>query len=201
MDIKEKLIVYTDGCLIRENGKIIKPFRNFFEAYKLYSGLDAASVMTVNGVLCGCCLLIHKDAFNEVGLFDESLRYCQDALMWYKLFMGGYLVCSCGGKYVNSRIHKNQVTNTRKDLFIHDSLYIAKTLAPLFADKQSSSGIYYKYTKRMTRLNCEKTVNYLLDYAKENCILSEFELLKIKIEKVKGYFIFMVKNIVRRILS
>lgn len=201
LDIEKKLIVYTDGCLIRESGAVIKPFRKYFDDGKVYSGLDAASIMTVNGALCGCCLLIHKDAFKEIGLFDESLRYSQDALMWYKLFMHGYSICSCGRKYVHSRVHKKQVTNTRKDLFLHDSLCLAKILAPMFAAKNPLSGIYYKYTKRMTRLNCEKTVDYLLNYARENSILSGFELLKIKIEKVKGYFIFMIKKFVRKILS
>ncbi len=201
LDTGKKLIVYTDGCLVRENGAVIKPFKKYFDVGKIYSGLDAASIMTVNGALCGCCLLIPKEAFDEVGLFDESLRYCQDALMWYKLFMHGYSICSAGGRYVHSRVHKKQVTNTRKDLFVHDSLCIAKILAPIFADRQPLSRIYYTYTKRMTRLNCKKTVDYLLCYAKKNDVLSSFDIFRIKIEEGIGYFIFMLKNIVRKVLS
>lgn len=197
----KKLIIYTDGCLIRENGTEIKPFKKYFDIGKLYSGMDAASIMTAKGTLCGCCLLIHKDAFQEVGLFDESLRYSQDALMWYKLFMNGYSLCSCGGKLVHSRVHKNQVTNTRKDLFLKDSLYIAKILAPIFAEKDSTSGIYYNYTKRKTKQNCKNTVDYLIDYARENQILSKSDLFKLKIERVTGHVVYLLKAIARRLVS
>lgn len=200
-EINERLIVYADGCLINENGNKIKRFKKYFDTNKLYSGISAASVMTAKGTLCGCCLLIHKNAFKEVGLFDESLRYSQDALMWYKLFMHGYSVVSCGGNHVQSRVHNKQVTNTRKDLFLHDSLYIAKELAPVFAEKNHISGIYYRYVKRITRLNCKNTFNYLVDYARKNKVLSEFDLFKLKLQCVVGYFIFTIKKLLRRIVS
>ena len=167
----------------------------------MYLGINAASIMTSKGTLCGCCLLIHKDAFSEIGGFDESLRYSQDALMWYKLFMHGYSIISCGGNFVYSRVHKKQVTNTRKDLFAHDSLYVAKILAPIFAEKNSVIKIYYNYTKRNTKLNCRKTVNYLLKYAEENNVLSNYEILKLKLSKVTGYFVYRTKKIIRQIIQ
>lgn len=199
--IDEKLIVYTDGCLIRENGAKIKQFKKYFAVDKSYSGIDAALIMTSKGALCGCCLLIHKNAFKEVGLFDESLRYSQDALMWYKLFMHGYSIYSCGGNYVYSRVHKKQVTNTRKDLFAHDSVAIVRILAPIFAENNPSSRIYYNYVKRATRWNCDDALKYLVEYAKENQILTEFELFILKLEKIKGCFLFCVKKLIRKIIT
>lgn len=199
--IDEKLIVYADGCLIRESGIKIKQFKKYFDIDKCYSGKEAANIMTSKGALCGCCLLIHKNAFKEVGLFDESLRYSQDALMWYKLFMHGYSIRSCGGCLVYSRVHKKQVTNTRKDLFQHDSLYLAKILAPIFAERNKKNRIYYIYTKRKTRQNCKSTVDYLIDYARKHKVLSKLDLFKLKIERIIGSLIFMIKRGLRNVIS
>ena len=83
----EKVVVYTDGILVRSDGSKIKNFKRYFKEQRTYLGEEAAYAIACNGVLCGCCLLIHKTAFDKIGLFDESLRYSQDALMWYSLFL------------------------------------------------------------------------------------------------------------------
>ena len=197
-DLKE-VIAYTSGYLVRENRSVIKSFKLFFKEGRLYSGVEAANIMAQCGTLCGCCLLIPKTAFDVVGCFDETLRYSQDSLMWYSLFMGGYSILPSGEKAVLSRVHKQQVTHTRKDLFQHDALVIAQILAPVFAQRDAAS-VYYNYVKRLTRLDCDETVNFLLDYAKTHSILSMGKIRKLYRAKKTGAAIFRIKRFLRNIL-
>ena len=97
-DMRDKLIVYSDGYLVKEDGSKMMPFHRYFKSKRVYSGIEAANVVACKGTLCGCCLLIPKSAFDSVGLFDEKLRYSQDSLMWYQLFFNGYIVYSTGRK-------------------------------------------------------------------------------------------------------
>lgn len=73
-----------------------------------------------NGPINGCSLLIKKTIFEEVGLFDESLRFYQDGFMWYKIFMKKYAVLSIPDICVKGRIHGKQLTQTGQSLFRKD---------------------------------------------------------------------------------
>lgn len=196
----EKMVVYTDGTLVKSDGSKIKYFKQYFCEERVYFGEEAAYAIARNGVLCGCCLLIHKTAFDMVGFFDETLRYSQDALMWYSLFLNGYDVCYCSHKDVFGRVHKLQVTNTRRELFLHDSLYVAKKIAPLFEKAKEPEKIFYAYLKRLTRLNCPETLNYMMTYAKGRGIISKKDEKNLKLELKIGKFIAIVKRLVRKII-
>ena len=40
----------------------------------------------------GCSCLVHRDAFKDVGCFDESLRLLNDVDLWYRFYAVGYKV-------------------------------------------------------------------------------------------------------------
>ena len=190
------LIVISDGILVNEDKKKIKSFKSCLEPNKIYVGSEVADIMTKTGAFCGCALLIPKAAFLQIGMFNESLRYSQDALMWYLLFINGYKLCFSKYKDVLSRVHKKQVTNTRKELFYKDSLYVAKTISELLI-KQSNSVILYNYTKRLTKLNCGETVDYLIEFSAMHGCFSSKQLLSLKIYKMLGKLIYIFKNTIR----
>ena len=195
---REKLLVYTDGILVKSDRSKIKNFRRYFKEERVYSGEEAACSMASQGTLCGCCLLIHRTAFDEVGFFDETLRYSQDSLMWYSLFLSGYNVCYTPYKDVLNRVHKLQVTNTRKELFYHDALYVAKKVAPLFIGTNNPNRIFYYYLKKLTRLNCPDTFEYLTKFAYDHNVFSNTEKLALRFESVAGKWIAIAKNAVRK---
>ena len=186
---------------MRSDGSKIKNFKRYFKEQRTYLGEEAAYAIACNGVLCGCCLLIHKTAFDKIGLFDESLRYSQDALMWYSLLLNGYDVYYSQNKDVFGRVHKFQVTNTRRELFLNDSLYVAKKIAPLFEKAENSHEIFYAYSKRLTRLNCPKTVNYMIDFAKEHNVFSNKDVMSLNFQWKIGKVISKMKKIIRSIIS
>ena len=196
----EKLLVYTDGMLVKSDRSKIMNFHRYFKEARVYSGEYAACSMASQGTLCGCCLLIHRTAFDEVCFFDETLRYSQDALMWYTLFLNGYNVCYTPYKDVFNRVHKLQVTNTCKELFYHDSLYVAKKIAPLFIGTNNPKRIFYYYLKKLTRLNCPDTFEYVTKFAYDRNVFSGTEKLALKFESVAGKWIASAKNAVKKVI-
>lgn len=60
----------------------------------------------------GCSGLIHKSVFEEVGLFDESLRLLNDVDMWYRIYIGGYRIRYLPEVLVYWRIHDKQVSQS-----------------------------------------------------------------------------------------
>lgn len=82
------------------------------------------------GSFGGCNLLIPRTAFEECGLFDESLRYVQDFLMWMHFFWAGYCLVCTDESLVYNRIHKNQLTQTGSRLFRKESEQISTVVIP-----------------------------------------------------------------------
>lgn len=174
-------IAYTGGFFINVDGKRILPFKNFFKSDKVYSGTEVIDVMTKKGTLNGCCMLIPKKIFDKVGLFNEDLRYSQDSLMWYRIFLSGCCLVSDNKPNVMNRWHNAQVTKTRRDLYEKDALYNAKTLAPSLAAIDAKHKLFCQYLSRSTRSGCRNVVRFLLDYAKKNNVLSCLQLCKVRL--------------------
>ncbi len=96
----------------------------------------------------GCALLIPKSAFDKAGRFDENLRYCQDILMWWKIFLTGYNLVFCDYIGVHSRVHGKQLTQTGSALYHHDASYIGDIIADKFAQiSDSDNNCLYVYAK------------------------------------------------------
>ena len=59
----------------------------------------------------GSTLLIERRCFEEVGYFDETLRYTHDAMMWLKL-VDSYQLAYCPETLSAYRLHATQQTHT-----------------------------------------------------------------------------------------
>ncbi len=64
--------------------------------------------------LCGCALLLPKQMFEEVGYFEEDMRFAQDAFMWQKALIAGYGICINHRALSITRIHNMQASTTAK---------------------------------------------------------------------------------------
>lgn len=173
-------VAYTGGYFISAGGGRISPFKTFFESDKMYSGVEVINVMTQKGTLNGCCMLIPKKVFEKVGVFNEDLRYSQDSLMWYQMFLAGCCLVSDNKPNVMNRWHDAQVTKTRRDLYEKDALYIAEMLVDPLMALDSNHRLFYQYLKRSTKSGCHNMVHYLIGHAKENNIFSRSQMCKIR---------------------
>jgi len=196
----KKCIGYTGGYFADANGQKIKNFHKFFDQGRVYSNHEAMEIMAVKGTLYGCNMLIPRAAFEEAGCFDESLRYSQDALMWYRIFLAGYGLISDEKPNVMSRMHSGQVSHLRRDLFSHDALVIAKQLAGPLLKADPSGALLLKYTKRLTKYECTEAVQYLYRYAKVNGHLSYIDRIGVYLSVFWGYFRFRIISVGKKML-
>lgn len=200
--IDEKVIAFTGGYFIDAAGEKIRNFQKYFTENKRYSGVEVLDVMTRKGTLNGCCMLIPRSAFAEAGCFNETLRFSQDTLMWYRIFLAGYDLVSDELPAVMNRIHGNQVSQLRRDLFSHDALVIARLLAEPLVQADASGALLTRYIKRLSRSECRDAVEYLCSYARENGYMGTAAYIRIQIFRIIGFFrsravVFVRKTLVR----
>ena len=198
--IGKKVVAFTSGYFIDSTGTKLKNFPTYFNENKLYSGVEVVNAMTKKGTLNGCCMLIPNNAFIEVGGFDESLRYSQDALMWYKIFLSGYSLISDNFQNVMYRLHRKQTSQLRRDLFEHDSLIIAKLLLEPLAVNSQDSDLLFNYIKRLSKYNCKQAINYMCQLSRQNGYLSKTDLLKLDVHKAIGYIRYKIVSNGKKLL-
>lgn len=60
----------------------------------------------------GCSCLIHRQVFDQIGMFDETLRYLNDAELWFRIYGAGYVLNYVPETLVRGRVHPKQVGRT-----------------------------------------------------------------------------------------
>lgn len=196
----KKVVAHTGGFYIDIHGNILHGFSQYFEKDKLYTGSDVVEIMINKGTLNGCCMLIPKSAFDDAGLFHESLRYSQDSLMWYNIFLVDYGLLCDNRPNVMYRLHQNQTSQLRRDLFEHDSLVIARLLAEPLAKADGAGVLLRRYIKRLTRYECVEAVRYLCGYAKENGYMSWKDQMMMVVYRISGFFRYQIIQTVKKVL-
>ena len=144
----------------------------------------------------GCALLISKTALGECEKFDEALRYSQDFLMWIRLFMSGCSLICHNDAEVLSRVHAQQVTVTKKDLFLHDGSVVAGMLASELAQISTKEHAFlYAYAKtNAVHLN-RVAVRKCVECGRESGAITTAHSLKLDLLCVYG----MIRPQIRRI--
>lgn len=130
-----KHIFFSASELIDANGKIIrscdiKAARRLKEKIKSFPHNGYLIAEPTEYLFHGCSCLVHKEAFSDVGVFDEKLRLLNDADMWYRLYSANYKVEYIPESLVKGRIHAKQVSrsigysyhNPEQDMFWNRSL-------------------------------------------------------------------------------
>lgn len=102
---KPNTILYSGYELINEKSKVIDVV-DFSRLYPI-NKLNTPLFPVFRGMANGCTMIMHKNHFDRVGLFNESLRTTQDYDLWFRMFRGAD-VKFLSGLYVKTRIHLNQ---------------------------------------------------------------------------------------------
>ena len=106
--------------------------RTPFRQGRAYTSDEVLTQLLKKATFNGCCLLIPRGAFEECGLFDEQIRFCQDALMWYRIFMKDHSLRYIDAVCVRNRVHAGQLTQTGQSLFRKECQEISNSLAEEF---------------------------------------------------------------------
>lgn len=140
--------------------------KNRFSSSRLIPAEEVLENLLVRGCFSGCALLINRNVFEKCGCFNEKLRYSQDLLLWYKIFLYGYDCVYLTNLCVCKRIHNAQVSQTGRSLFYRDSSEVAKEIAPLIIEKtKNKRWLLYLFTKAQAVYNCKDAFNICMDYA------------------------------------
>lgn len=143
---------------------------------KLFTWEDMLFDLLKNGSMNGCALLIKRTIFDDVGYFDEKLRFNQDGFMWTKIFLKKYSMISIPNICVKGRIHGKQLTQTGQALFHSDCEVMSHELIP-------------KLMEISTR---EK--NFILAYMKYNAKYGNNAVVKAAAAKAKDAKLLTLKE-------
>lgn len=180
---RDRLLAMCGGYYIDKDSNHLRDMQFHFENGRVYQGVDVVSYILTRGVLDACCLLIPKTAFDECGLFNEELRYNQDALMWYQIFCSGYgLVVRDDHKHVAYRLHAAQTSKTRRDLLLDNTERLARIIAPTFAALSTKDcRLLRMFAKRQARLDCRAALNECIRIGRETNVFSSGDILYLRI--------------------
>lgn len=135
----------------------------------------------------GCALLIPRAAFDRCGGFHEGLRYSQDFLMWMQFFLNGYSLVYENEVCVLSRVHAQQVTLTRKDLFLHDSKVVAELLAPELGKLPAGKiPLLYRFAKTNAIHDSRDAVKVCIASGRETGAISAGQRVRLKLFGLYG---------------
>jgi len=120
-------LIFTWLELIDEQGKVIS-YRGHHQEGWLYR-----SLLLGNTVDAPSSVLIRREVFDAVGLFDESFENCQDWDMWLRISKE-YMIFPVKEYLVQHREHRNRISFDNEKIFHYENAVIKKALATAPAD-------------------------------------------------------------------
>lgn len=158
-----------------------------FQEEKDLNHREALIALLQQGCFNGCALLIPKKAFDDSGLFDEELRYCQDFLMWIRIFLKGYKLKCIVNKDVQSRVHNAQLTNTRRDLFHSDCEKLgAAVMNDICRISNDQQNILYYFAKYNAIYDNPSVVKECIARGKNGKLFGLYEIWKLQMIGLYG---------------
>lgn len=182
---------------IDKNSQLIGKMPNVSsENIKILSWEYMMSRLFENFPIHGCAFLIRKTVFEEVGLFEESLRFYQDGFMWFKIFMAKYSVLSIPDICVQGRVHSQQLTQKGQSVFRVECEKISSVMIPqLIQISSAKNNFLLKYIKYNAKYCNSIVVKNACVLAKESGLLSFKDYCVIKMIYLFG----VIRPIIRKI--
>jgi glycosyltransferase involved in cell wall biosynthesis len=132
------------------------------------------------GCYNGCSFLIPKTVFDEVGGFDEKLRYTQDMLMWIKIFIHGYGMIYGAETDSFMRVHGGQLTQTGRAMFVENSEKMSEWILPeLSKVSTKQNNLLYYYAKYNARYAIKNVYKQIINLGKSEKQLSLLQRIKL----------------------
>ncbi|MDD4772391.1 MAG: glycosyltransferase [Eubacteriales bacterium] len=183
-DFNENHISYCLIKFINSESKYINKLiqKNYLLTGRKYNGISVISIMLRHGTFNGCAFLIHRSVFEKCGNLDESLRYNQDADMWYRIFLKNYNLIYVDYIGVLSRVHNNQLTQTGRTLFHSDSEKSSKYHISSFKEHSTKeNNLLYLYARRHAINKNQNVVNNCIVAGKDANILNLRQISVLKV--------------------
>lgn len=176
---------YLIDCESQLLGDVRERFR--FKDIEKLDHQEALIALLSQGCFNGCTLLIPREAFGNNCRFDEGLRYCQDLLMWLKIFIKGYGLNYIPDKDVYSRVHDAQLTNTGRDLFHSDCKKLSDAVSDdLCRISSCQYNILYEFAKYNAVYYNPSVVKKCIKLGNINNLFKKRDIFKLHITLLYG---------------
>lgn len=108
-------VFFSAADYVDKDGKLIRKPRSkacIARAKEIESFNDNRKMIAsmTNYIFHGCSCLVNRKLFDEIGLFDESLRLVNDAELWFRVYSFGCKIHYIPDILVSGRVHANQVS-------------------------------------------------------------------------------------------
>lgn len=150
----DRTLFMCADCNIDKFGKPLKISKKSTLKEGRYSSINMLNLIFSSLSINGCTLLIKKRWLEDCGLF-EDYRYLQDVQCWFKLFIKGYSLVYSADVDVYRRVHSQQTTKTKIELFYNERVEVGK----YFIDNLLGNDLYSKTIKRYIDY-CNSHENY-----------------------------------------
>lgn len=146
----------------------------------------------------GCCFLLPVEVFEKCGLFDESLRYVQDFLMWSNLFLEGFDIVYDTEPDVYGRIHGQQLTQRGRDLFQKESIIMSEQIIPRLASIDTKERLLlYRYALYNAKHNNISIVKKAVEQMNKGYSAGFTKMAKLRLLCVYG----RIRPVIRKIYN
>lgn len=180
-DNKSK-IVYSDYDLIDSKSNLISICT---KDHKML--IEKPEYALLRGSINGITLLIPKKAFDDCGLFDESLRCTQDYELWQRMSKK-YIFEHMVGVLAKSRQHGEQVSIKNPKVIIEgDILWIDMISSTSKRTMEKLEGSEYNYYKEMAKFLMDSPYDKTKKFCEDKCneieknITSSIENVKVSV--------------------
>lgn len=165
-------VFFSAADYIDKDGKIIsKPLYEKKEALskKIEAFSDNRKMIAslTDFTFHGCSCLVNRSLFDEIGMFDESLRIVNDAEMWFRVYAADCKIHYIPDVLVSGRVHAKQISraigysyhNPEQDLLWNRRLEWLKSNCP------SDYDCFYEYGINAITKTRYKEGKIAFDYA------------------------------------
>jgi glycosyltransferase involved in cell wall biosynthesis len=131
---RENEILFSGYMLINQKGNMTGnvDFSSQLDSCNKLGGIE-------RGLINGCTILMSKKIINQVGFFNEDLRYTQDYDYWLRCLMAGYSFKYMPFSLVKTRIHSEQDSRKHHKLAHLESENLWLRITEFWLSKESVS--------------------------------------------------------------
>lgn len=122
----DRHMVVCGSSLIDQNGNALMGRKRKTLGEK--TALEALRLLSHANGINGCAVLIPKAVLDRVGFFDEDMVYLNDMDYWYRILLADTAILYMRDPLVKTRIHGQQVSVTKRQLFDGERHYLANKL-------------------------------------------------------------------------
>lgn len=162
--LNKNVILYSDHSLINKDGKLIEICQKQFDEFG-----EKSEYALLHGKINGITMLIPKKAFDDCGLFNETLVAVQDYEMWERMFKK-YEIIHLPLVLSASRYHSKQVTNVSPKVKSEGNPFWIKLMEDI-TDKRKVEldGSLYNFYNNMSQFLAYTPYDEAKSYCDKKC--------------------------------